>query len=813
MSKLYKTLTRIACNLFVPLCLSSSTYAATYIVTNNNNSGPGSLAQAIIDANTNAGADLITFNLPGGSLVISLTSALPAISGQVTIDGYSQPGAAQGSIAARTILVQVDGGSLPGNTNIFTIATANVTIQGLSITRATRYGIFVQQGANNAFIWGNYIGTDATGLVAGGNNGAGIAVDANGALSGTPTTGVVIGTNGDNTNDANEGNLISASTGASGEGDGIIFWNTQNSIIAGNYIGVTKTGDAGSIGNSRNGILLTVSAGSNVVGTNGDGVSDALERNIIGNNNGRGILNWLSHANMIAGNKIGIDNSNAAAPNAQPGIHVVNSHNLRIGTDGIGANAAVEANLIGFNIGDGIRITNDNFLGFGLGSSDNTNDNIIAGNGIGTDLPGTLVAANQGSGVMLEHTMQFASLTVSNNIIGSNNDGVGDATEGNVIANNNNGGIITNSVPAATNMGGNKFSRNRIFNNNNLLGIDLNSDKVTSNDDGDGDDGANGLLNFPVITYVEANGGDLHIEGYSRPGSVIEFYVADAGPNPNPLPGGYTTSFGEGLTYLFRAQDDGTLGATDALVGVTDTYTAAQEGTGTGGTRTEAKFRFKIPVSSLPFAVTSGTRITAVAYMNATGAGNSSEFGPVFATIVTPVQLLSLDATLNNGKVYIRWKTAEEINNSHFEILRATDGAAYSNIGTTPAKGNNSSYLFIDNNPGRINMYKLRQVDIDGGSTDSKILVVRTDQPNITVKASPNPFSAYLNLSYKLDREETVHIKLYSFSGALVKTYNIKGNAGVNTTPLTDLGNLPAGNYTLEITGNAINLRQQLIKQ
>ncbi|QEC44218.1 T9SS type A sorting domain-containing protein [Pseudobacter ginsenosidimutans] len=811
MSNLYKTLTRIACNLIVPVCLSTTAYSATFIVNSNASSGAGSLAQAIIDANTNPGADIIRFNLPAGSLVISLTSPLPAITGELSIEGYSQPGAAQGSISARTILVQVDGNAMGGSNNIFTIASQNVSISGLAISRATRSGIFVQQGANNAFIWGNFIGTDATGLVANGNTGAGVAVDLNGALSGPGTTGVVVGTNGDNTNDANEGNLISAATGNS-EGDGVIFWNTQNSIIAGNYIGVTRNGTAGSFGNARNGILLTVSANNNVVGTNGNGVSDALEGNIIGNNTGRGILNWLSNGNVIAGNRVGLDINNAAAPNAEQGILLVNCQNNRVGTNGSGGNAAVEANLIGFNISDGVRIANDNFLNYGLGNTDNTTGNIVAGNGIGTDLAGTLDAGNQGSGVRLLHDGDFASLSLSGNIIGSNNDGSEDAAEGNRIANNNSGGIVVDAAASLTVLD-NKFSRNRIFSNNGQLGIDLGANLVTSNDDGDTDNGPNTLLNFPVITSVTVNGGNLTIQGFSRPNSVIEFYIADAGPNPNPLPGGYTTDFGEGQTYLFRGQDDATLDAPDAQSGTSGTYTATQEGTGTGSDRTEARFSFTIPVASLPAAVTAGTRITALAYMNASGAGNTSEFGPVSSIVATPVRLLSLDATLNNGKVYIRWKTAEEINNDHFEILKATDGSQYNSIATIAAKGSNSSYQFIDNNPERVNMYKLRQVDIDGRTTDSKILVVRADQNTITLKAAPNPFGSYINLSYKLDREESIRVKLYSFSGALVRTYNIKGNAGVNTTSFTDLGNLPAGNYTLELTGSSISLKQQVIKQ
>ena len=58
-----------------------------YTVTNTNDSGAGSLRQAIIDANANAGADTIVFNIAGtGIHTISPTTAMTTITGQVTID-------------------------------------------------------------------------------------------------------------------------------------------------------------------------------------------------------------------------------------------------------------------------------------------------------------------------------------------------------------------------------------------------------------------------------------------------------------------------------------------------------------------------------------------------------------------------------------------------------------------------------------------------------------------------------------------------------------------------------------------------------
>lgn len=67
--------------------------AATFTVTNTNDSGAGSLRQAILDSNLTAGLDTIAFNIGGGgSHVIQPISALPAITDNGEIDGTTQPG-------------------------------------------------------------------------------------------------------------------------------------------------------------------------------------------------------------------------------------------------------------------------------------------------------------------------------------------------------------------------------------------------------------------------------------------------------------------------------------------------------------------------------------------------------------------------------------------------------------------------------------------------------------------------------------------------------------------------------------------------
>ncbi len=53
--------------------------------------GAGSLRQAILDANANAGADTIVFNIAErGFHTITVTTALPTITGQVTINATTE---------------------------------------------------------------------------------------------------------------------------------------------------------------------------------------------------------------------------------------------------------------------------------------------------------------------------------------------------------------------------------------------------------------------------------------------------------------------------------------------------------------------------------------------------------------------------------------------------------------------------------------------------------------------------------------------------------------------------------------------------
>ena len=112
-------------------------------------------------------ADVINFNIAGsGVRTISPTSAEPTIVVPLTINGYSQSGAAANSLANAdnaVILIQLDGVGAGANVTGLTLGAGSggSTIKGLDIVRFAGDGILVLSDGNS--ILGNFIGVDPTG--------------------------------------------------------------------------------------------------------------------------------------------------------------------------------------------------------------------------------------------------------------------------------------------------------------------------------------------------------------------------------------------------------------------------------------------------------------------------------------------------------------------------------------------------------------------------------------------------------------------------------------------------------------------------
>jgi hypothetical protein len=504
---------------------SGEVEAASFIVTNTNDSGPGSLRQAILDTNANPGTDTIAFNIPGaGPHTIQPASALPTITDPVVIDGYTQPGASPNTnppgLGSNAVLkVELDGSNAGTGTNGLRITTGNSTVRGLVINRFSASGIRLETNGGNA-MEGNFIGTDITGTVALGNALAGVSI----------VLGSSNNTIGGATEDAR--NVISGN-----EQNGIVIGaGTTGHIVQGNFIGTDVNGTA-SLGNTS-GVDIFSASNNTIGGTTPEA------RNVISGNVSRGILIQGAGAtgNLVQGNFIGTDiTGTIALGNAandffgEAGVLISDAPGNTIGGTMAGAGNVISGN------GGNCESNGCPGVWIKIFSGGATN-NVVQGNFIGTDLGGTIDLGNSEQGVLVSNT--------SDNTIGGMASGAG-----NTIAFNGDDGVSVEDGGT-----GNAILSNSIFSNAGL-GIDLGTDRVTANDAGDGDTGPNNLQNFPVLTA--ATGNSTTIEGTLNSMPNTEFHLeffsnTDCDPSDH----------GEGETFL-GSTDVTTDGSGDASFTVT----------------------------------------------------------------------------------------------------------------------------------------------------------------------------------------------------------------------------------------------------
>ncbi|MCO6452274.1 MAG: right-handed parallel beta-helix repeat-containing protein, partial [Caldilineales bacterium] len=344
-------------------------------------------------AQANTAAASVSFDdLPGAT--IQILSPLPALTGQVLVDGSSGPGGK----------TEIDGSQAGQSDGLVLTGTGNI-VQGMVINRFSGNGILLQGGGGHT-LSGNFIGVSRNGQSDLGNGKAGILGNgsSNNAIGGI---------------DLGSSNLVSGNASA-----GIDLNGGSNNRMLGNFIGVNREGTT-AIPNAI-GIRLSNASGNTIGGT----VSGA--RNLVSGNAGNGVelLNG-SDNNIVQGNTIGLNGAASAALANQTGILLDDSSSNQIGggsgaaTNTIAGNQGyglhlrnasslntVQANRIGTNLSgddfgqglDGVRIedaSNENTIGGLTGGAGNTiafnaGVGIVVDASTGNTLAGNLIYSNGG---------------------------------------------------------------------------------------------------------------------------------------------------------------------------------------------------------------------------------------------------------------------------------------------------------------------------------------------------------------------------------------------------------------------------------
>ena len=340
------------------------------VVTTTADSGAGSLREAIVFANANAGSDVISFDIdasvdPGcdagtGVCTLQALPPMPDLNSDTMIDGTTQPGASCASWPPELKVV-------------FPFFRPRVTGDNSAIRGLVLFGLDLL--ANNTEVTCNFIGPDVSGTV--------VAQTGGGLIVGGPfggTGNVIGGTN------ATDRNLISGNNARGLE------LRSGGNRVQGNFIGTDVTGQS-ALPNRLSGIRVSPGnsglVGTNLIGgtmgtTPGGACTGAC--NVISGNDAEGIniINLVGAAvfTRIEGNNIGTDAAGTGAlGNAAAGIRIQGDGNR------VGGIEPAARNTIAQNGGSGVAVVSGGFAEVAA------IDNRIAGNAI---------FSNGGPGIDLE---------------------------------------------------------------------------------------------------------------------------------------------------------------------------------------------------------------------------------------------------------------------------------------------------------------------------------------------------------------------------------------------------------------------------
>ena len=179
-----------------------------------------------------------------------------------------------------------------------------------------------------------------------------------------------------------------------------------------------------------------------------------------------------------------------------------------------------------------------------------------------------------------------------------------------------------------------------------------------------------------------------------------------------------------------------------------------------------------------------------------------------------PLNLVSFKAKLGDGvakSVQLNWVTTSEVNTKAFVIERSNDGKSFVKIGLVAAKdlGGANNYAYTDANPlPGTSYYRLRQLDLDGSSSLSKIEVVE-NAGEIVIAAYPVPAS--LSLSVVHPAATGASIKIFNLSGVALLTKQVENGSALTSD--IDISGLTGGYYIIQFNNGTTSKSLRFVKQ
>ena len=190
--------------------------------------------------------------------------------------------------------------------------------------------------------------------------------------------------------------------------------------------------------------------------------------------------------------------------------------------------------------------------------------------------------------------------------------------------------------------------------------------------------------------------------------------------------------------------------------------------------------------------------------------------------IIFPVEFVSFKGARKEGINQLSWTTATELNNKGFEVQRSLDGEHFSTlrfVGTLAPNGTSSTllnYQFADDRSPNVSAYyRLKQVNTDGRSKYSNVVLIKGNVSNITLSGVyPNPVKRDVNITIQSPSNDNLTLIITDLAGKVVNKRIVNVLAGDNKFNF-NVETLSAGTYIMKaICANGCEAAvQKFVKQ
>lgn len=156
-----------------------------------------------------------------------------------------------------------------------------------------------------------------------------------------------------------------------------------------------------------------------------------------------------------------------------------------------------------------------------------------------------------------------------------------------------------------------------------------------------------------------------------------------------------------------------------------------------------------------------------------------------------PISLVSFDASVADGIVYLKWETSSEFENDYFIVERSKDGTTFEPLAKIDGAGTSTQslkYQAMDTNPYHgTSYYRLSQTDYDGSVNYHRVLIVKIETFAEVTRLYPNPVGkdAMLHVDFFAEEDGPVKISIVSPAGISTESQLLNVKAGVNLFEFT----------------------------